>query len=394
MTKVGETLAALSKNLQKLAERAVPEGEEGPVIDVLRASSPYGYPKDWISYPNLAMNLASGGGIPTGRFSAMAGEKSSGKTLVALHLAAETQRRGGVVIWGDSENSFNRFWAEGLGVNCDEILYIPPGLTLESYLQLFDDALSGLHAMAGGKEALTLVIFDSLSNPETMEEREKEMGASTMGGASRAKIIAQGIRKLTPKVSKTNTAFFVIQQVRQNIGGGLYSPEFTFPGGEALNHILSCQLVLSPRKKLFKEPSTIKKEIGTTAEFYVDKTRFCRPHRRVTFKVFWDKGDGALDEAGNARLGVDYYSGLMETLISEGIIPEPKMGKVDLGDKKYSCTDNHYGAKDLIRDHPEVIEKAIKLMHPTKQEKPVKKVEVKPKIEPAAKLDEPPNPNS
>ena len=160
-----------------------------------------------ISSGSIALNVALGvGGYPRGRVVEIYGPESSGKTTLAIHAIAEAQKAGGVAAFIDAEHAFDRFYAEKLGVNIDELLISQPS-SGEEALEITEQLIRS--------SALDLVVIDSVAALTPKAELEGEMGDSKMG--LQARLMSQALRKLTGTISKTNTTCMFINQLREKI---------------------------------------------------------------------------------------------------------------------------------------------------------------------------------
>ena len=186
---------------------------------------------DAISSGSLGLDIALGvGGYPRGRVVEIYGPESSGKTTLTLHAIAETQKAGGIAAFIDAEHAFDRFYAEKLGVDLDNLIISQPDHG-EQALEIADNLIrSG---------ALDIVVIDSVAALTPKSEIEGEMGDSKMG--LHARLMSQALRKLTASISKTNCTMIFINQLREKIGVMFGNPETT-TGGNALKFYASVRL--------------------------------------------------------------------------------------------------------------------------------------------------------
>ena len=161
-----------------------------------------------ISSGSLGLDLALGvGGYPRGRVIEIFGPESSGKTTLAIHAIAEAQKAGGIAAFIDAEHAFDRFYAEKLGVNIDELLISQPD-SGEQALEIADQLIRS--------SAVDIVVIDSVAALTPRAELEGDMGDSKMG--LQARLMSQALRKLTANINKTNTTCIFINQLREKIG--------------------------------------------------------------------------------------------------------------------------------------------------------------------------------
>ena len=184
-----------------------------------------------ISTGSIALNKALGiGGLPRGRVIEIFGPESSGKTTLALHAVASSQRQGGIAAFIDAEHALDTVYAKKLGVNCDELLVSQPD-TGEQALEIAD--------MLVRSGAVDIIVIDSVAALVPRAEIEGEMGDSHMG--LQARLMSQALRKLTGTIGKTQTTLIFINQIRMKIGIVFGNPETT-TGGNALKFYASVRL--------------------------------------------------------------------------------------------------------------------------------------------------------
>ena len=184
-----------------------------------------------ISTGSLALNAALGvGGYPRGRVVEIYGPESSGKTTLTLHAIAEAQKAGGIAAFIDAEHAFDRFYAENLGIDLDNLIISQPDHG-EQALEIAENLIrSG---------AIDIIVIDSVAALTPKSEIEGEMGDSKMG--LHARLMSQALRKMTGTISKTNCTVIFINQLREKIGVMFGNPETT-TGGNALKFYASVRL--------------------------------------------------------------------------------------------------------------------------------------------------------
>ncbi len=222
---------------------------------------------DAISTTSLALDRALGiGGIPRGRVTEIYGPEAGGKTTLALHITAEAQRNGGIVGFIDAEHALDAAYARKLGVNIDELLVSQPD-TGEQAMEIAE--------MLVRSGAMDVVIVDSVAALVPKSEIEGDMGDAQMG--SQARLMSQALRKLTGVVSKSNTCFIFINQIRHKIGGVMFgSPEVT-TGGRALKFYASVRLDIR-RLAAIKQGQDI---IGNRVRVKVAKNKVAPPFKEA-----------------------------------------------------------------------------------------------------------------
>ena len=186
---------------------------------------------DVISTGSIGLDVALGvGGYPRGRIIEIYGPESSGKTTLAIHAIAEAQKKGGIAAFIDAEHAFDRFYAEKLGVDVDNLWISQPD-NGEQALQIADQLISS--------SAVDILVVDSVAALTPKKEIEGGMGDSVVG--LQARLMSQALRKLTSTIAKTNTCCIFINQLREKIGVMFGNPETT-TGGNALKFYASVRL--------------------------------------------------------------------------------------------------------------------------------------------------------
>jgi recombination protein RecA len=284
-----------------------------------------------ISSGSIALNVALGvGGYPRGRVIEIYGPESSGKTTLAIHAIAEAQKAGGVAAFIDAEHAFDRFYAEKLGVNIDELLISQPS-SGEEALEITEQLIRS--------SALDLVVIDSVAALTPKAELEGEMGDSKMG--LQARLMSQALRKLTGTISKTNTTCMFINQLREKIGVMFGNPETT-TGGNALKFYSSVRLDIR-RIGALKDGDEMK---GNHTRVRVVKNKVAPPFRKAEFDILYGEGISRLGEI--VDLGSDL--GIIKKSGSWYSYQETRLGQ------------GREAAKTAIKDNPELAEELEKLV--------------------------------
>ncbi|MEZ5148567.1 MAG: recombinase RecA [Bacteroidales bacterium] len=291
-----------------------------------------------ISTGSIGLDAALGiGGLPKGRVVEIYGPEASGKTTLAIHAIAEAQKQGGIAAFIDAEHAFDRFYAQKLGVDIENLLISQPD-NGEQALEIADNLIrSG---------AIDMIVIDSVAALTPKSEIEGEMGDSKMG--LQARLMSQALRKLTSTISKTGACCIFINQLREKIGVMFGNPETT-TGGNALKFYASVRLDIR-RISQIKDGDSV---VGNRVRVKVVKNKVAPPFRQAEFDIIYGEG---FSKAGE----------IIDIGVENGIVK--KSGSwYSYGDTKLG--QGRDAVKSLILDNPELSDELEQLVRQSLENK-------------------------
>lgn len=306
-------IAALEKNYGKGAIMRLDENQKLNPIDSISTGS-------------IGLDIALGiGGIPRGRVLEIYGPESSGKTTLTLHMAAETQKMGGTVVFIDAEHALDLQYAERLGVDCKKLLISQPD-SGEQALEIAETLVRS--------NSVDLVVIDSVAALVPRAELDGDMGDSLPG--LQARLMSQALRKLTAAVSKANTSVIFINQIRMKIGVMFGSPETT-AGGNALKFYSSVRMDIR-RIGAIKDSDSV---IGNRTRVKIVKNKVAPPFKEVEFDIIYNEG---ISKSGE----------LVDLGVAHGIIDKAGAWYAFQGERIGQGREN---AKTFLKENPDMFAK-------------------------------------
>jgi len=275
---------------------------------------------------SLGLDVALGvGGYPRGRVVEIYGPESSGKTTLTLHAIAEAQKNGGIAAFIDAEHAFDRYYAENLGIDIENLIISQPD-NGEQALEITDNLIrSG---------AIDIIVIDSVAALTPKSEIEGEMGDSKMG--LHARLMSQALRKLTGSISKTKCTVIFINQLREKIGVMFGNPETT-TGGNALKFYCSVRLDIRRSTQIKNANGEV---LGNKTRVKVVKNKVAPPFKLVEFDIVYGKGISKVGEI--IDLGVNFE--IIKKSGSWFSYDDTKLGQ------------GREAVKELLLDNPELMD--------------------------------------
>lgn len=285
---------------------------------------------DWISTGSSILDLAisnrPNGGLPVGRFVELTGLEGTGKSLMAAHIVANTQKKGGVALVLDTENAAApEFWKSvGVNLSGNKLRYVPVE-TVEDIFNTIEYFVANIRKAS--KDVLLTIIVDSVAAASTKAELESEHG-KTGYATDKSIIISKAMRKITNMIGKQKVLIVFTNQLRQNLNAMAFGDKWVVSGGKALAYHCSARVRLNTVGKLKKSEDII----GVSCKAEVKKTRFGPGHRNATFDIYYDSG-------------IADYAGWIDVLKKKNLI---KQGGAYYTYTRKNGEDMKFSSKDFV----------------------------------------------
>jgi len=236
---------------------------------------------EWMSTGCLALDAIMGGGLPVGRLVEIFGDPSTGKSLIASQVVALAQASGATGEYVDTETAVSKDMMEEVGVDTSKLLYASPD-TVEEVFTIIDETIES--KMKIDQDSLLVVVWDSISATSIKQEMEADYGKPTMG--THARLISQGLRKITRKIAKSNVCFLALNQTREKLGIMFGDNTATF-GGKAVSFHASIRVHLHMKDKIRDKDKHI---IGINVRAVVEKNKLAMPYREAILPIYFGHG--------------------------------------------------------------------------------------------------------
>lgn len=264
--------------------------------------------KEWVSTGSSMLDLAisntTNGGVPIGRITEITGMEQSGKSLVSSHLLANTQKKGGVAVYIDTENSVSQEYLRAIGVDVEKLLYVSVD-TVERIFETIDTIVEKVRTQE--RDRLVTIVVDSVAAASTEMEMDSEYGKDGYATA-KALIMSKSMRKVTGMIGRERICLVFTNQLREKLGV-MFGDKYTTSGGKALQFHASIRLRLKSIGKIKKKTPSGDSIIGVQTRAIVIKNRLGPPQREADFEIYFDRG-------------IDDYASWLKTMKNQNIVKQ------------------------------------------------------------------------
>jgi recombination protein RecA len=246
---------------------------------------------DWVSTGSPMLDLAianrPNGGLPVGRITEITGLEGSGKSLLAAHAIADTQKKGGYGVYIDTENAMNQDFLTAIGVDIKKMLYVPLE-TVEDIFEAIDSIIESIRAADGSEKKLVTIVVDSVAGATTKVELAADYDQAGYA-TQKAIIISKAMRKVTNLIGRERICLIFTNQLRTRMGVSFGDP-WTTSGGKAIAFHSSCRLRLKQMGQLKSKVGGIDQVVGIKTRAQVIKNRMGPPLRSIDYDIYFDSG--------------------------------------------------------------------------------------------------------
>jgi recombination protein RecA len=273
---------------------------------------------EWISTGSSLLDLAisnrPNGGFPVGRIVELQGMEASGKSLIMAHVLANTQKKGGLAVYIDTENALSEEFLRAIGVDVNNMLYVPLE-TIEDIFEAVESIIEGIRKSS--KDRLVTIVIDSVSAATTKVEQDADYDKDGWA-TSKAIVMSKAMRKITNVIGKQRVLLLCASQLREKMGV-MFGDKYTTSGGKALGFHASCRVRLKGVGKLKSGTGKTEQIIGVQTEAQVIKNRMGPPFKKATFDIYFNSGIDDLNSwlALMKDYGMLKQAGAYYTLVNE-----------------------------------------------------------------------------
>ena len=295
---------------------------------------------EWVSTGSTLLDLAisnrPNGGFPVGRIVELQGMDASGKSLVMAHVLANTQKKGGLAVYIDTENALSEDFLKAIGVNVNDMLYLPLE-TIEDIFEAVENIIETIRKSS--KDRLVTIVIDSISAATTKVEQEADFEKDGWA-TTKAILMSKAMRKITNTIGKQRVLLLCASQLREKMGV-MFGEKLTTSGGKALGFHASCRIRLKGIGKLKSGSGVTEQIVGVQVQAQVIKNRMGPPFKKAVFDVYFNSG---IDDINSwlklmKEYGLIKNSGAYYTLVNEETGEEKKFTAKEW--KGIMTSDNH-----------------------------------------------------
>ena len=283
---IPDEIAGRDELAQKLADGLNKKFKDFKAVHFLGSEDTQADLSEWVSTGSTTLDLAisnrPNGGLPVGRIAEFTGLEASGKSLIMAHLLANTQKKGGIAVYIDTENALSEDFLTAIGVDVKNMLYIPLD-TIEDIFETIETLIVNIRNT--NKDRLVTIVVDSVAAATTKIEQEADYEKDGWA-TSKAIIMSKALRKITNLIGKERVVLAFTNQLREKLGA-MFGDKYTTSGGKALPFHASCRVRLKSMGKLKDKEGEI---IGVLTEAQVVKNRYGPPFKKALFNIYFDSG--------------------------------------------------------------------------------------------------------